>query len=145
MGSDKPKMDDFNYDNTVIDEVVGGHINDSEIHITQEERENWSTFIKASVYYGNGSLERTIELDCDFDVSLVIIFARNRPMSVTRFSDSKNYNYTAFVGRYVNSMGAKFNSDFKSIVVNQSASAVMNDEYANLNESGVAYTYIMFR
>jgi hypothetical protein len=145
IGSDVPQRADFNYDNILIDKAIGEHTGDTEIHITQAERENWSTFVKAGMYFGNGSVERTIDLECDFDISLVIIFANNRPMSIVRFSDSKNYNYTAFVGRYANTMGAKFTSDYKSIVVNQSASAVINNEYANLNESGVAYTYILFR
>lgn len=26
VGSDKPKMDDFNYDNTQLETVVGGHL-----------------------------------------------------------------------------------------------------------------------
>lgn len=145
IGSDKPQRADFNSDNEIIDTVITNHKNDTVSHITQEERENWNTFVKMGVYYGNGASERTIAFDCDFDISLVIIFAGNRPLSSVRFSDSRHYNYSAFVGLYASSLGAKFGSDYKSVVVNQSASALYNNEYANLNESGVTYTYILFR
>lgn len=34
VGSDKPKMDDFNYDNTQLETVVGGHLADAQKHLT---------------------------------------------------------------------------------------------------------------
>ena len=34
VGSDKPKMDDFNYDNTQLETLVGGHLDDTEKHLT---------------------------------------------------------------------------------------------------------------
>lgn len=42
VGSDKPKMDDFNYDNTQLETVVGGHLADAQKHLTSEERKAWS-------------------------------------------------------------------------------------------------------
>lgn len=145
IGSDKPQREDFNSDNEIIDNAITAHIEDDEAHISPQEREMWNSFVKMGTYFGDGKVERTIELDCDFAVSFIIIFARNRAVSSTVFSQSKNYNYTAFVSRTSSSMGAKIGSDLKSIIVSQSATAVMNNEFANLNESGVAYTYILFR
>lgn len=43
VGSDKPKMDDFNYDNTQLETVVGGHLADAQKHLTSEERKAWSS------------------------------------------------------------------------------------------------------
>lgn len=145
IGSDKPQRVDFNNDNDILDTAIGNHNNDKTIHITQEERDNWNTFVKSGVYFGNGAAERTIELECDFDVSFAVIFASNRPVSIAGFSTSRHHNYAAFVGRLGSSAGAKFSKDYRSIVVTQSSSALMNNEYINLNESGVSYTYILFR
>ena len=143
--SDKPQRIDFNYDNNIIDEAISSHNRNKTIHITQEERKNWSTFTKSGVYFGDGAAERTIELECDFDISFVIVFASNRPVSIAGFSNSRHHNYSAFVGRLGSTSGAKFSKDYKSLVVNQSSSALMNNEYINLNELGVSYTYILFR
>ena len=145
IGSDKPKRTDFNNDNDIIDRVITEHTSDSVIHITDEERQYWNTFVQMGMYFGNGSVSRVIELDCEFDVSFAIVFAKNRPLSISRFSDSKKYNYAAFVGRYAASSGAEFSDDFKSIIVEQSASPSISNEYMNLNETGVAYCYILFR
>lgn len=145
IGSDKPQRVDFNQDNSILDKVISEHNEDKQIHITQAERENWNTFVKTGVYFGNGAAERTIELECDFEISFAIIFAGNRPMSIAGFSNSRHHNYSAFVGRLGSTSGAKFSKDYKSLVVTQSTSALMNNEYINLNESGVSYTYILFR
>lgn len=145
IGSDKPQRIDFNADNYIIDEAISAHNENKEIHITQAERKNWSTFVKSGVYFGNGSAERTINLNCDFEISFAVIFASNRPLNISAFSDSRHHSYSAFVGRLGSTSGAKFSKDYKSLVVNQSSSALMNNEYINLNESGVSYTYILFR
>lgn len=145
IGSDKPQRVDFNNDNHILDKVISEHNENSIIHITQAERENWSTFVKSGVYFGNGSAERTINLDCDFDISFAIVFADSRPMSIAGFSNSRHHNYSAFVGRFGSTSGAKFSKDYKSLIVTQSSSALLNNEYMNLNESGVSYTYILFR
>lgn len=145
IGSDKPKRADFNADNEIIDREFSAHINDTTLHITQQERDNWSTFVKTEVYFGDGKSERTITLDCDFDVSCVIVFANNRPISIANFTDKRHYNYFAFVCKTGATLGAKFSSDFKSIVVKQDATAELYNEFANMNELGVSYTYVMFR
>lgn len=38
VGSDKPKMDDFNFDNETIDQKFQEHVQSS-LHITEEERQ----------------------------------------------------------------------------------------------------------
>lgn len=143
--SDKPQSGDFNYDNQVIDYSFNYHTSDKIIHITQGERDNWSTFSYMGMYYGNGNIERTVDTNCPFEVSFAVVYANNRPLAVTRFSDSKNYNYMAFAGKLANSTGIKLQNNGKQLVVNQSATAVLNNEYVNLNEAGVAYCFVLFR
>ena len=38
VGSDKPKMDDFNFDNETLDQKFQEHVQSS-LHITEEERQ----------------------------------------------------------------------------------------------------------
>lgn len=145
IGSDKPQRIDFNCDNEIIDNAITSHTGDSVIHITEQERELWNSSVFMGIYYGNGVAEREIRLDCDFEPSFAIIYARNRPFSVIDFQHSVNRNYAALISRLSGSMGAGFSNDLKSLVVMQSPTALIGNENANLNESGVAYTYVVFR
>ena len=52
--SDKPKREDFVQDNLQLEELVGGHIEDTEAHLTAENREQFSTPVKVGVYAGDG-------------------------------------------------------------------------------------------
>ena len=145
IGSDKPKRADFNADNEIIDRELSAHFNDTDVHITQQDRDNWNTFTKTGVYFGDGKSEKTIAFDCDFDVSCVIVFANNRPLSVVNFTDKRHYNYFAFACKTSTTLGVKFSADFKSFIVNQDTTAQLYNEFANMNELGVSYTYVMFR
>lgn len=145
VGSDKPKRADFNADNEIIDREFSAHFNDEISHITQNDRDKWNTFIQTGVYFGDGSVERTIALDCEFDVSCVIVFANNRPTTIVNFDDKRNYHYFAFMNKTASTYGASFASDGKSITVRQDITARLYNELANLNEIGVSYTYLMFR
>ena len=80
-GSDKPKMDDFNYDNAQLETLVGGHLADSEKHLTQAEREEW--FRPASTLYsytGNDASQRSFTLE--FEPRFCTVFALDMPPSI---------------------------------------------------------------
>ncbi len=145
IGSDKPKRIDFNTDNEIIDQVVSGHNQDTSLHISDDERERWNNYMFTGMYYGNGTTQRVITTSCPFEARIGFVFANSRTMSIVRFSESKNNNYFGIFGFLANSLGIKLNDDCKSFTVNQSASAMTSGEYANFNESGVAYHYVMFR
>ena len=145
IGSDKPERIDFNTDNEKLDKVITEHIQDTVVHIDDSEREKWNNYMFTGMYYGDGSLTRTITTSCPFEARIGFVFANNRTISISRFSDSKKNNYFGIFGFLANSMGVKLNSDRTSFTVSQSASALTVNEYANLNESGVSYHYIMFR
>lgn len=145
IGSDRPERVDFNYDNEIIDKTLFEHIDNSAIHITSAERELWNNHIFMGMYFGDGAVERTITTSCPFNASFGIVFANNRPLKIINFSDSRSYNYAGFFGKQANSMGVKLASSKRGIIVNQSAAAVSSNEYANMNETGVTYNYVMFR
>ncbi len=51
ISSDKPKREDFNYDNQVIENNFNYHTSDKFIHITQGERENWNAPLKCPLQW----------------------------------------------------------------------------------------------
>lgn len=144
IGSDKPERTDFNYDNEVLDNAIFQHTSNNEIHITQQERSAWNSSVHMGAYFGNGSAERIVATNCPFDVSFGIIFAANRPISVANFSSAKKTNYTAFFGKLANSLGVKI-TDKRNFQINQSLTPEFEQEYVSLNESGVAYIYVLMR
>ncbi len=145
IASDKPKREDFNMDNQIIDAALTEHKNDVVSHINQEERERWNDYMFSATYFGNGSYSRTITPACTFPIRAGFIFSSNRPLSVIKFSANQKYNYAAFFSPMVTTLGVKLSNDAKSFTVTQNSTAATENEYMNLNESGVAYQYVLFR
>ena len=42
LGTDKPKMADFNADNLKLDAAMGNHLADAVSHLTENERNVWN-------------------------------------------------------------------------------------------------------
>lgn len=145
LGTDKPQRIDFNRDNEIIDNAFTEHCDDSVVHITDDERQLWNSFSYIGVYFGNGSSQRVVDLGINFDASVVIVFANGRPLHVTYFSNNKTSNYLAIASRTSNTYGLKLNDDLKSITVYQDSTPLMQNEYCNMNESGVQYSFIALR
>lgn len=145
IGSDKPQRIDFNTDNEKIDAAITQHTEDNVVHITENEREKWNTYMYMGMYYGDGTTKRVIQTDCPFEARIGFVFANSRPGAIVRFSETKKNNYFGVFGYLSNTLGLKLNDDGKSLTVNQSATAMTANEYANFNESAVAYNFVMFR
>lgn len=80
-GTDKPKMDDFNYDNAQLETLVGGHLTDGEKHLTQTEREEWSRpASELFSYTGDNAQQRSFTLE--FEPRFCTVFGLNVPPSL---------------------------------------------------------------
>lgn len=144
IASDKPKRTDFNYDNEIIETVISQHMDDTSVHVSEAEREKWDTCVHFGMYFGDGETRRTVATECPFDPVFVLVFANARPFSYANFSEGKKYNYAAFASPISSSSNLSIETD-RSISVIQDIAASYQSEYTYLNQSGVAYTYIMFR
>lgn len=142
--TDVPKRTDFNYDNSVIDEAMKNHNDNSDVHLRNGERDIWNSPYYMGVYYGTGgSAERTIATGCPFQPRFGIIFANGTAPAVTNFSGSANSNYFALVSSRANTIGASVSGN--NLLVKSSAAPSVSNEYPNLNASGYTYCYILFR
>ena len=72
--SDKPKRTDFVYDNTVIDRVLGNHVNDGNIHLTEDEKTKVQSPFVIHTIYGTGTA--TLNVKLGFVPSMVMIFKK---------------------------------------------------------------------
>lgn len=143
--SDKPKREDFNYDNAVIDRVLKAHFDDDLMHCTEEDRDLWTNRCYSGMYFGDGELNKTIVTNCPFEPKLVIVFASARPTSVVDFSQQKKYNYSAFATPVSRTTGLQLVDNCRNLSVKQDVVPSIDDEFCFLNALGVAYSYIMIR
>lgn len=145
IGSDKPERVDFNYDNEVIDRAITQHNQNTEVHINEEEREKWNTYMYCETFYGNGSESRSIKTKCPFSARLGFIFADESPVSIVRFDQKNQHSYFGVFSPLVSSLGLKLEEDGVTLTVTHSSLPVIVNEYVNFNEIGLQYRIVMFR
>lgn len=131
VDSDRPMRNDFNSDNALLDLAVGGHINNSDIHVTAEEKELLKDSHIVYTYAGSGESTRTITLTETF--RFIYIFASGKPLS----DSGKAYSAMGYVS-LGSSLGLSISASGTSFTVSQ-------NDTASLNESGVQYKVVMFK
>lgn len=137
-GDDKPKREDFNSDNEIIDGVLGGHVADAVIHVTPEEKEHLRALYKTGTYLGTGEAEKTVPLL--FNPKTVFVFANNRPFIWTDSDGTVTAGSGAAAGGN-HTPGLQISgSGFKASNTDGAAS----EWSAALNKSGLTYFYIAF-
>ncbi len=62
LETDKPKRSDFIYDNEIIDEVLGEHLEDYNMHLSAVDRKSFSAPTTIYTYVGDGSDSRTLTM-----------------------------------------------------------------------------------
>lgn len=77
VDTDKPRREDFVTDNTILDTVVGGHMADTILHLTQADRQKLENGVVTGSRPGNGAEQATLTLD--FEPKLFLIFCKDRP------------------------------------------------------------------
>lgn len=142
-GTDIPKRADFNYDNSVVDSAMKNHCENTELHISTEEREAWNAPYYMNVYFGNGNANRVIETDCPFTPSFGFVFANLTAPQTANFDNKMHTNHFAIISKRANTLGASLSD--KNITVRYTATALTGNEYVSLNAVGYTYCYILFR
>lgn len=141
-GSDAPARADFNADNRIIDLLLGGHIQNNAVHITQAERDKWNTYVDARSYFGTDATER--EITIGFRPRGILIIAVNRPCVTVDFTNKLLYSYWGAAGDG-NSSYAVAITDNGFIVRNTEYGAAYPPGYARMNEARVQYVYIAWK
>ncbi|MBR5272470.1 MAG: hypothetical protein IKU25_03635 [Clostridia bacterium] len=141
-GSDKPKRADFNYDNETLDTTLGEHLDNTEIHITSQERAKWDAPFVIGTYQGNGANTRVINLD--FTPSFLIVYANLIPWSVFNKDSNKVFSYGGFSTVWYSSPGIYLGEN-SFTVTDTPSNAVYSNFYPCMNTSGYRYQYIAFK
>lgn len=137
LPTDKPKMEDFNSDNEIIDQSLGTHVSNTGIHVTSTEKSFWNERIVSGFYTGSGKETNSINLG--FKPIFVFVTAHSRPMGTYKSSDGKTYIYTASAGSTYYSPCISLNDT--GFTVSQPSDAVYQDCMSQMNVSGQFYFY----
>ncbi len=139
--TDRPQRGDFNSDNLIIDEALGGHIEDTTLHLTTDEKSRVQRPVKTMGYQGNGDAEATITLD-EVPVG-VIIYCDTAPLQSydSAAGYTKVYSAVAFYGAGA-TKGVELSG--KILKVKQDVS-ISNGVQSCLNESGRQYKIVVIR
>ena len=77
LESDRPKRADFVSDNGIIDRVLGGHVSDTDVHMSTEEKDKALTPFTGAVYAGTGAASRSI--DIGYRPGFAVVYKKNAP------------------------------------------------------------------
>ena len=136
--NDCPKRVDFNYDNEIIDEVLGEHIDDSEKHLSIADREYFASPVSIMTYSGNGNTQRTITVPQCTAVFVYRIGAS--PVEMAGGNVVHNFCYAGY--GHIGSSALVITSKTTISVRNYTS---YNGEVINLNTNGEDYVVIAMR
>lgn len=123
------------------DLLCGSHIQNTDIHLSQEQQTFLNTPFVTGSYFGTGDSSKSIALD--FEPSVVIVIAKGLPLMNVDHTNSKNYAMAAVGLQSGASLGIELTS--RSFKVSNSSSSTVRNCYPQLNELGTTYFYIAFR
>lgn len=133
--SDRPQRADFNSDNMILDEVLGGHVENEDMHLTEEEKSRVAAPLATVAYLGDGTAQRTISLPCRAEA--LVVFCTGMPFGVYDSALGTTKVYSAF---YAEGAGAQAGVSLSgtSLTVKQQSSGE-NGFSVCLNETGRQY------
>lgn len=140
-GTDVPQRQDFVNDNLLIDQAVGAHKADMEIHLTAGDRVKLNDLFFTGTYIGNGEGSRVIALR--EAPKFLILYPLSYPMGKADFQAQLHFNNWGFCTQDGGSYGLSVKGN--TLTVSQSAIVEFSYETRRFNQSGVSYQYIAFR
>lgn len=121
--------------------LCGSHINNSDIHVTVQDKENWNDQIVQGYYIGSGTNSRTYNLG--FEPKTVFVSALEYPPVAIDFNASTYKSYFGVANRSYGSQGIVLTSNgFKLL---QGNPYNLKGCTAALNEPAEIYIYIAFK
>ena len=137
-------MDDFNYDNTQLETLVGGHLDDAGKHLTQAEREAWSRPSSELYFYeGDNAPQRSFTLD--FEPRFCTVYALEMPPLVNDMTTpSISLCYQAAAGQEGKAT-AGISLSGSTLTVYNDPDLSMAQTRRKLNAQGVKYVCQLFR
>lgn len=140
-GDDKPKREDFNSDNQILETLVGTHVFKDTVHVTPEEKDKINTYCFCMMYIGDGAADRVI--DIGFKAKVAFVFPIDKPFSVYNTTENKLYNYAAAAISTHHTTGLRITEN--GFAVSNSGTAVQGDWNVTTNKQNIMYFVIALK
>lgn len=137
-GTDKPRRSDFVSDNTALETLVGGHLQNGEAHLDDARRARLDEPFSVTTYTGTGVATRKHLLA--FAPRAVLIFAAGK--GAAEYTGSYTKLYAAYWANGQSSRGLTVSGMQPAV---QQETAASDGCAAALNENGVTYVIVAFR
>ena len=136
-GTDKPKRSDFVEDNEALETLVGGHLQNNDLHLNAARLARVDAPFEVRTYTGTGAENRSIVFG--FAPRAVMVFAVGKGAAEYNGTCTKQYAGFSVEGQH--SLGVEL-STIQAVVHQQSEA---EGSCAALNETGVVYVMLAFR
>ncbi len=120
------------------DLLCGSHIRNNDIHVTLEDKAKFNEPYVSGFYLGNGSSSRSIQIE--FQPTLVMVIASGMPAVSVNFANSAAKSYFGFATQDYGSQGIELTSTGFKLVSRTSGGVT-----SSLNEAGTSYIYLAFK
>ena len=137
--TDRPKRADFVADNGIIDSVLGGHVNNTAVHMSAAEKAQALAPFDIRIYSGNGDAARTIS--AGFRPNFAIVFKKDSPP--VAYDNGVTVVNSAY-SLYGSGSSAGLSIVSGGISVQQQATA-SNGTRISLNETDCQYVAVLFK
>ncbi len=141
IATDKPKRTDFTADNLLLDQIIGEHLEDTDLHLSADDRTRLESSLETRFWSGNGSA--SVSVAFPFEPSAVFVCRADAPFCL--FSTSTGYTVVnaAFATQSYASAGCALSGN--TLTLSQTAGSAQNSMSYNLNHNGSVYTCVAFR
>lgn len=136
-GTDKPKRSDFVEDNEALETLVGGHLQNDDLHLNAARLARVDVPFEVRTYTGTGAESRALVFG--FAPRAVTVFAVGK--GAAEYDGARTKQYTGFSAEGHHSLGVEL-STIQAVVHQQNAA---EGSCAALNETGVVYVMLAFR
>lgn len=140
VGTDKPRRADFVADNSALETLVGGHLQNADLHLDDARRARVDTPVEVRTYTGTGAVSRSLVFD--FSPSAAIVFAIGKGAS--EYTGAYTKHYAGFSAGGQHSLGVAL-STVQVRVSQTQTEPETGGSMAALNEIGVTYAVLAFR
>lgn len=115
------------------------HINDTDLHVSQEEKAKWNSSITVGAYFGTGEASRSIRLG--FRPKAVIVIPSILPIFYT--ATGASYCMSGIAAQNYSSAGVYLNDN--GFTIKQGTSENYGDTFVLLNKLNIDYCYIALK
>lgn len=118
--------------------ICSGHITNSDIHVTSQDKELWNNSVKTGYYTGTGQSSTSITLD--FTPKLLLVFCTDYPIMTVNFTGSTAASQIGFASGDFSTSGLALTSTGFKIT-----KSTINGISSFFNELGYTYCYVAFK